>query len=186
MVDKPLRADARRNRARVLETARIAFAAEGLSISPDEIARRAGVGVGTVYRHFPTKEALFEAVVLSRMRSLVEDARALNTAADPGAAFFGYLSELIDAGAAKRDLIDALTGAGVDITAGLSSAASELQDAMGDLLTRAQRTGAVRADIDSGVLTAVLAGAFTAMQRLPDKASGQVFDILCDGLSGRR
>src|ERR1700738_1340291 len=63
---KPLRADAARNRARVLETAYETFAAEGLSVPIDEIARRAGVGAGTVYRHFPTKEALFQAVIRDR------------------------------------------------------------------------------------------------------------------------
>jgi AcrR family transcriptional regulator len=70
----PLRADARRNRARVLEAAQEAFTAEGLSVPLDEIARRAGVGAGTVYRHFPTKEALFEAVVVHRIQGLTEDA----------------------------------------------------------------------------------------------------------------
>ena len=68
---KPLRADAARNRARVLETAYETFAAEGLSVPIDEIARRAGVGAGTVYRHFPTKEDLFRAVVDSRIRRII-------------------------------------------------------------------------------------------------------------------
>ena len=65
--DRPLRADAARNRARVLEVAYDTFAAEGLSVPIDEIARRAGVGAGTVYRHFPTKEDLFRAVVADRI-----------------------------------------------------------------------------------------------------------------------
>ena len=64
---RPMRADARRNRARVLEAARAVFAEEGLAVPLDEIAARAGVGAGTVYRHFPTKEALFEAVVTDRI-----------------------------------------------------------------------------------------------------------------------
>ena len=68
---KPLRADAARNRARVLETAYETFAAEGLSVPIDEIARRAGVGAGTVYRHFPTKEDLFRAVVESRLQFIM-------------------------------------------------------------------------------------------------------------------
>ncbi len=62
MIDKPLRADARRNRTRVLDTAEEVFATDGIAVPIDEIARRAGVGIGTVYRHFPTKEALFEAM----------------------------------------------------------------------------------------------------------------------------
>ncbi len=73
---RPLRADAVRNRARVLEVAYETFAAEGLSVPIDEIARRAGVGAGTVYRHFPTKEALFQAVIEDRMQHLVDDGYA--------------------------------------------------------------------------------------------------------------
>ena len=74
---RPLRADAARNRARVLEVAYETFAAEGLSVPIDEIARRAGVGAGTVYRHFPTKEDLFQAVVESRMQHIIDAGRAL-------------------------------------------------------------------------------------------------------------
>ncbi len=79
-----LRADARRNRERVLETAFNAFATEGLSVSVHEIARRAGVGTGTVSRHFPTKEALFEAVFVSRVERLVAMAGQLSEAEDAG------------------------------------------------------------------------------------------------------
>ena len=87
---RPLRADARRNRNRVLEAARAAFGAEGSDVSLDEIARRAGVGPGTVYRHFATKEALFEAVVFDRIGELVEEARALLDDPDPGRAFTSF------------------------------------------------------------------------------------------------
>src|ERR1700722_14720405 len=83
---RPLRADARRNRDRVLEAARAAFGAEGSGVSLDEIARRAGVGAGTVYRHFATKEALFEEVVFDRIEQLVEEARVLSDEPDPGLA----------------------------------------------------------------------------------------------------
>ena len=76
---RPLRADARRNRAKVLEAAEEVFASEGLAVPIDEVARRAGVGVGTVYRHFPTKEALFEAIVVARLEALVERAEELGT-----------------------------------------------------------------------------------------------------------
>ena len=69
---KPLRADAQRNRARLLEVAQTVFAEQGTSASIDEIARRAGVGVGTLYRHFPTKDALFEAIVVARVEGQVE------------------------------------------------------------------------------------------------------------------
>ncbi len=72
LAEKPMRADAARNRAKVLEVAYETFAAEGLAVPIDEIARRAGVGAGTVYRHFPTKEALFGAVFEDRMRRIAD------------------------------------------------------------------------------------------------------------------
>src|ERR1035441_8815003 len=93
---RPLRADARRNRLKVLEAARAAFAAEGIAVPLDDIARRAGVGAGTVYRHFPTKEALFEAVVADQLQLLVGDAREALRADDAGEAFFGFLATVID------------------------------------------------------------------------------------------
>ena len=97
---RPLRADAVRNRAKVLAAASEAFAAEGLAVPLDEIARRAGVGAGTVYRHFPTKEALFEAVITDRLLALAADAEArLASNEDAGEAFFG---EVFGAG---RDLV---------------------------------------------------------------------------------
>lgn len=75
MTERPLRADARRNRERVLAAAQEAFAAEGISVPLDEIARRAGVGAGTVYRHFPTKEALFAAAIVDRVDRMTGRAR---------------------------------------------------------------------------------------------------------------
>src|ERR1700724_269458 len=92
---KPLRDDAARNRARVLETAYETFAAEGLSVPIDEIARRAGVGAGTVYRHFPTKEELYRAVVEDRIGSIVNEGRALLGAGEPGEALFTFLRSLV-------------------------------------------------------------------------------------------
>src|SRR3984893_11319753 len=92
---KPLRADAARNRARVLETAYETFAAEGLSVPIDEIARRAGVGAGTVYRHFPTKEDLFKAVVESRLRHLITEGRAPRDDRGPNHAPFTFLRSMV-------------------------------------------------------------------------------------------
>src|ERR1700750_2496644 len=80
---RPLRADAARNREKVLRAAREAFAESGYGVPLDEIAARAGGGAGTVYRHFPAKEALFEAVVTARVEDLIADARGRAGAADP-------------------------------------------------------------------------------------------------------
>ena len=109
-----LRADAQRNRARVLEAAEVLFAAEGIEVPVDTIAEKAGVGVGTLYRHFPTKEKLCEAILLERLSQLTLDAQALAEAEDPAAAFFGFLEHIVEEGAAKRDLLVAVMGAGVE------------------------------------------------------------------------
>lgn len=89
--DRRVRADAARNRARVLEVAYQTFAADGLSVPVDEIARRAGVGAGTVYRHFPTKEALFQAVIADRMHRIIDKGHALLKSKHPGDALFAFL-----------------------------------------------------------------------------------------------
>src|SRR5580692_5476508 len=112
---RALRADAERNREHVLRVAQEVFAAEGLAVPIDEVARRAGLGIGTLYRHFPTKEALFLAIVVDRMERLVADAHALGRAADPGEAFFGFLARVVREGSAKKDFMDALSGAGPDL-----------------------------------------------------------------------
>src|SRR5256885_17263867 len=103
--ERRLRADAARNRARVLEIAYDTFAAEGLAVPIDEIARRAGVGAGTVYRHFPTKEDLYRAVIEDRLNRIVADGRALLSSDDPGQALFAVLrSMVLQWGATDRGL----------------------------------------------------------------------------------
>src|SRR5919107_3739828 len=113
---RPLRADAVRNRARVLEVAYETFAAEGLSVPIDEIARRAGVGAGTVYRHFPTKDDLYRAVVENRIITIIDGGRALLDSDDPGDALFTFLrSMVLQWGATDQGLTEALAGVGIDI-----------------------------------------------------------------------
>src|SRR5215467_9408423 len=92
---RKLRADAARNRTRVLEVAYDTFAADGLSVPIDEIARRAGVGAGTVYRHFPTKEALFQAVIADRMRRIIDDGYALLKSEHPGDALYAFMRSMV-------------------------------------------------------------------------------------------
>ncbi|WP_405842679.1 TetR/AcrR family transcriptional regulator [Streptomyces platensis] len=182
----PLRADARRNRARVLKAAQDAFAAEGLAVPLDEIARRAGVGAGTVYRHFPTKEALFEAVILSRVQEYVVAAQELITAQDPGEALFTFIRRMIHEGGVKKDLADALTGAGIDVTGALSGVTRELDDAIESLLTRAQEAGAVRGDIGIAELMTIITSAFLATRAHVDdiELHQRVVVVILDGLRG--
>jgi AcrR family transcriptional regulator len=153
VAERPLRADARRNRERVLEAARELFAVQGGAVPLDEIAARAGVGPGTVYRHFPTKEALFEAVTEARLRDLVEYARAEADAADPGAAFAGFLDRMAGEAVARRNLQEAFGPTGSD---GLAPVRAEMYAALDVLLSRAQEAGAVRAGIRVPDLIALL------------------------------
>lgn len=183
MTGRPLRADARRNRERVLAAAQEVFAAQGISAPLDEIARRAGVGAGTVYRHFPTKEALFEAAIVYRVETMTARARAAARDEDAGAAFFGFLRLMADEGGVKRDLVDALGARGADVLRGPSH---EMRAALGDLLTRAQRDGSVRTDIDVDDLLAVLKGFFVAAHAGGDSGlTDRLFAVMSDGLRGR-
>jgi AcrR family transcriptional regulator len=176
---RPLRADARRNREKVLLAARDAFAASGYGVPLDEIAVRAGVGPGTVYRHFPTKEALFEAVVAARVEDLLATARGLADAADPGAAFFGYLGRIRDESAAKRDLPDAISVPG--------PVQEALFQALAVLLERAQLAGAVRADVTVTGLIVLFKAAIAAIRDTSATPASreQVFAVITDGLRGR-
>ena len=175
MADRPLRADAQRNRDKVLRAAQEAFAASGYGVPLDEIAAMAGVGPGTVYRHFPSKEELFEAVVTARLRDLIAAARGLADDPDPGQAFFGFLGRFRHEVAAKRDLPDAISIAG--------SLREDLLAALDVLLRRAQQAGAVRAGIGTSDLIVLLKGMFASLAGSTDPGLHErVFAVLADGL----
>ena len=181
------RADARRNRDRVLAAARAAFGAEGSDVSLDEIARRAGVGPGTVYRHFATKEALFEAVVFDRIGELVHEARILSDDPDPGHAFSTFVERLGREGARKRDLVEALASDGVRLQLGGTPIVRALTEVLAELLHRAQLAGAVRADISVDDVLVLLTGVASAIchSRRMTKTR-QLLAIMYDGLRADR
>ncbi len=183
---RPRRADAARNRARVLEVAYDTFAAEGLSVPIDEIARRAGVGAGTIYRHFPTKEALFAAVIENRMQRLVDDGHALLETEGAGQALFAFLrSMVLQWGAADRGLVDALAGYGIDIASAAPRAEHAFKAMIGELLRAAQEAGTARRDIDLGDLKAILVGC-QAMQVYDSTLAERATDVVIDGLRVQR
>ncbi|WP_246843459.1 TetR/AcrR family transcriptional regulator [Allokutzneria sp. NRRL B-24872] len=181
MAERPLRADARRNRELVLKAAKEVFAASGFGVPLDEIAARAGVGPGTVYRHFPTKEALFEAVVTAQVQDLVAGARERAGDEDPGAAFFGFLARLGEQAVSKRDLTDAI--------AVPSAVREELHEVLGELMRGAQRVGAVRADLETAdvvvLLKGVLAGLHdSSLGEVSAERAARLFGVLSAGLRG--
>lgn len=177
-----LRADARRNRARVLAAAQEAFADEGPSVPLDEIARRAGVGAGTVYRHFPSKESLFQAVVLDIIERLTEQARERLTAMDPGEAFFEYLGLVAEQAALNKALCDALATANGALTPS-SEQRANFRARLADLLARAQRAGAVRADVTAEDLVPLLSGYVTILRQSPRERA--LASVVIDGLRAR-
>jgi AcrR family transcriptional regulator len=183
-----LRADARRNRARILEVAEAVFAERGTSVSTEEIARVAGVGIGTVFRHFPTKEALLEAVFTSHLRRLADEAEALAAADDPGAAFFAYFARVVEQSATKNAFAAALAAAGIDVNQAREQVGGDLRSALEGLLTRAQRAAAVRDDIGAPEVLALLVGASRAVEQAGADLDvrARALGVILDGLRPRR
>jgi AcrR family transcriptional regulator len=183
---RPQRADALRNRRRILEAAEEIFAKEGISVPVDIVAERAGVGVGTLYRHFPTKEALFEAIVLTKLDELVE-ATTVAEGDDPGGTFFDFLMRVADEASLKHDLFDALAAAGIDVKSRCGHSVHELEMGIDGLRQRAVDAGAVRADVTTAEIMGLVISACRAMERpgLDKESSRQMVGIICDGLRAR-
>lgn len=176
--DGSLRADAQRNRARVLDVAAQVFAAEGLSVPVHEIARRAGVGTGTVSRHFPTKEDLFEAILRDRMTALVAHADRLVEQEEPKTAFILFFTAAVRAGAADRGFAERLAAAAGDRnTLNERVEAQLLCDRLGDLLSTAQQTGAVRSDVTLDDVEALMVACMTREEPLEP-----IIAVVTDGL----
>ncbi|GIH78418.1 TetR/AcrR family transcriptional regulator [Planobispora longispora] len=186
--DRELRADARRNREQILRTAQRSFAAEGLGVSLDEIARRAGVGPGTVHRHFPSKEALYLAVAIDQFRRLVAEAEVLAATDDP-AVLFTLLSRMMATGAGNATVKSALVAAEFDLRTAAPDVAADLTRHVADLLGRARAAGAVRHDVTVEEVMALVAGAFAAIRHAgaetsPDR-SAHIARLILDGLRPR-
>lgn len=156
--ERHLRADAQRNRERILEAATTLMATHGIDVPIHEIAQLARVGVGTVYRNFPTKGALFEALLMARIEPLVAAARSAATAEDPADAFVTFVRRLCDEFADFRALADALAASGVDITVAKQEIAGDLIAAVSQLLLRAQEVGHIRPDVTITDVSAMMAG----------------------------
>jgi AcrR family transcriptional regulator len=177
---RPLRADAAKNRERILQAAEATFASEGVSAPIDVVAQRAGLGVGTLYRHFPTKEALFEAIVTARLDELCHSTRQLADGSTPDQALFSFLREFGRQASAKQDLFDAMDAAGLDIKSACAASVEELTRGIDLLLERAQAAGAVRDDVTTGEVMALIVGACHSKQ--DDLVCQRMVEIICDGI----
>lgn len=180
--DRPLRADARDNRAKILAAARSAFESVGPEANLRDIARRAGVAQGTVHRHFPTKQALFSAIITERLRELTSLARQLRAGHRPGEAFIAFLTATVEHARHNRSLATAFEEAAGDQE--MEAASREMSTELAILLRHAQAEGAIRDDIDLADIHAI-AAAILAMDAHPaaDEADrAKRIAIVLDGL----
>jgi AcrR family transcriptional regulator len=161
------------------------FAQDGLGVSLDEIARRAGVGPGTVHRHFPNKEALYLAVAIDQLEHLIAEAEALAETDDP-AAVFTLLSRMIANGAENTAVKSALTAAEFDLRTAAPQVAVDLTRHVAQLLHRAHQAGVVRRDVTAEELMALVAGAFAAIRHANAETSrtrsAHLAQLILDGL----
>jgi AcrR family transcriptional regulator len=181
--ERPLRADARRNRERILEAARGACAEHGASVQIDDVARSAGVGVGTVYRHFPTKDALIEALVAEKFRITGENLRQALQIEDPWEAFAEGLRRNAEVMAADAGLRDALIRLGPSVVH-TGDAREELDAIAAQLVGRAQAAGVLRQDVTVQDIGALMGGLCTSMAH-PELDWRRHLELLLDGLRAR-
>ncbi|GHH30291.1 TetR/AcrR family transcriptional regulator [Lentzea cavernae] len=182
--DKPLRADAQRNRQALLAKAReVCDAGEFFDLRFDDFARLAGVGTGTLYRHFPTREALAEAVYHEEVAALCDRARRLRDALPAHEALATFLRGMVDHLDAHQGLARTLATLMATSTAALAEGGEALEQAVTALVAAAVRDGTVRGDVSAGAVMMALHGISAAHDR-PDwraEADG-VVTLLLDGL----
>jgi AcrR family transcriptional regulator len=178
------RADARRNRAKVLGAARRQFAEHGLETQIEQIAREAGVGVGTVYRHFPTKEALLEALAEAKFEGLADAARAALEVEDPWQGFVDLMTY-----AARTMSDDRGTSEAMDQRADICGAAARaagLDELTAELVERAKAAGALRPDIEADDVPSLICGLGRAVRAGDDGSPAmsweRYLDIILAGL----
>ena len=184
----PRRADARRNYGQLVEQARIAFAESGVDASLDEIARRAGVASGTLYRHFPTRLDLIEAVLAEQIAELAGLGRGLLAAEDEFGALSAWLRATVMHALTYRGLSAAVLNSALDRGNGLMSAwHAELFDVGAALLARARKSGAVTPDADDADVLKMAGAIAWAAQDSSDRPAqaDRLLALLLNGLRHR-
>jgi AcrR family transcriptional regulator len=184
---KPQRVDARRNRDRLLAEAASAFAERGIDVPLEEIARRSGVGIGTVYRHFPTRDALIEAVYRREVELLCESADELLADYPAEAALDQWLQRFVDYVAAKRGMAEALkavVGADSELFA---ESHRRISDTINRLVDAGVSAGAIRGDIEPFDLLRAVSGICVAQNSLADWTdhAKRLVSLLMDGMRYR-
>ncbi|WP_410612307.1 TetR/AcrR family transcriptional regulator [Amycolatopsis sp. lyj-109] len=185
--DKPLRADARRKREALLATAREVFDAGGFfDLRFDDFARLAGVGTGTLYRHFPTREALAEAVYHGEVAALCDRARRLQATLPAAEALAAFLRGMVDHIDAHQGLARTLATLMAHRSGALAEGGQALEQAVTDLIAAAVQDGAVRDDVNAGAVMMALHGIGAAHDRPAWRTEADdVITLVLDGLSRR-
>ena len=186
--ERPLRRDAQANRERILAAAGELFSAQGIEVPLDEIARRAGVGTGTFYRHFPDRDHLLDALFDERVRRFDELMASASDADDAWEGLVGLLTTGLELQATDRGLKDILV-ARARGTGQRSQASPETLQALGELIERAQRQGVLRPDItlaDLPLINAALLGVLDLTGEIAPDAWRRILQIVLDGLRAAR
>ena len=183
---RPLRADAQRNRDRLLQAAVRAFARAGPDATLDAIAKDAGVGIGTLYRHFPTREALVEAAYRNELARLCDAVADLLAAMPPDEAMRAWMDRFVGYMTTKRGMADALRAVIASGGNPFAQSRDRLTGAITVLLGAAAAAGTVRPDIEPGDVLASLSGvALAAGEPAQREQAGRLLDLLMDGLRYR-
>lgn len=178
---RPMRADARRNYERIIAVAREAFAEHGPDAPLDDVARRACVGPGTLYRHFPNREALIEAVYRADIEQLTQRAHELAKTHSPGDALVEWMREQVDFAMRKRGLATTLKAAMDRDSKTFALCKVILNEAASTLVKAAQEAGAIRDDVEPGDLLRMGHGIAVASEAVPESA-GRLLTVMLDGL----
>ncbi|MYU36152.1 TetR family transcriptional regulator [Streptomyces sp. SID8358] len=180
---RPTRVDARRNRERLLAVARDAFAATGGKAPLDAIAREAGVGIGTLYRHFPTREALVEAIYASELDAVVTSAPALLSQFPPEAALRAWMDRYAAFFAAKRGISDTLRAGWASGAIATPATRERITAAIAVILDAGVRAGSLRADVEPDEVTMMLLGVFLSTTAGDShELTGRLLDLVVDAL----
>jgi AcrR family transcriptional regulator len=185
--DKPMRKNARANRERILAAAEAVFGADGELGSTEDVASRAGVGIATVFRHFPTKDALIEAALVRQFRRLDEQATRLAGELDPGRAVRQLMATLVETSSTKLTLISLVSAHG-ELSPAVQEATTNVQATISGILARAKSQGAVREDVtvdEFFVLVRGLAQAAATMPTAPGTLD-RAIEIIYRGLAPAR
>ena len=185
--NRPLRADARRNRERILESARLVFAEYGADAQMDDVAHRACVGVGTVYRHFPTKDALMAELVRQKFRLFSATVReALESDGDPLTVLADVLRRNAEAAARDATMQHALAGGDERIWMQAQPEQQELSALTEALIARARRAGTIRSDINAADIAMLMCGvSATMVHNAPGFAWHRHLELVIDMLRAR-